>query len=134
MKYQRGRWYFQSRGPYRGENSGQSRDGNKVRASKQTYNNGDQMYYECEGREKLIVSRSRAGLFQDGKFVFVHHGSFFHQAGYRKFIDQMKKNKQIYWSCTEENNSVRIICPKKKKREREQENVLHTEWQQTSCT
>ena len=55
----------------------------KVRAAEQRYMNGDLVFYKGEGREKWLGPGKV--VFQDGKVVFVRHGSVFvgyHQTDY----------------------------------------------------
>ena len=47
----------------------------KVRAAEQIYTNGDMVYYKREGKEKWLGPGKV--IFQDGKVVFVRHGSVF---------------------------------------------------------
>lgn len=47
----------------------------KVRASEQVFNNGDSVFYKLEGRERWLGPGKV--VFQDGKVVFVRHGSVF---------------------------------------------------------
>ncbi|KAL5015625.1 hypothetical protein ScPMuIL_007295, partial [Solemya velum] len=47
----------------------------KIRSSDQTFNNGDQVYYKREGREKWLGPGKV--VFQDGKVIFVRHGGVF---------------------------------------------------------
>ena len=48
---------------------------NKVRASKQVFENGDRVFYKREGKERWLGPGKV--LFQDGKVVFVRHGAVF---------------------------------------------------------
>ena len=48
---------------------------NKVRASEQVFENGDRVYYKREGKERWLGPGKV--VFQDGKVVFVRHGSVF---------------------------------------------------------
>ena len=47
----------------------------KVRAAEQIYANGDMVFYKREGKEKWLGPGKV--VFQDGKVVFVRHGSVF---------------------------------------------------------
>ena len=47
----------------------------KVRAAEQIYTNGDMVFYKREGKEKWLGPGKV--VFQDGKEVFVRHGSVF---------------------------------------------------------
>ncbi len=47
----------------------------KVRASEQTYSNGDRVYYKREDSDRWLGPAKV--VFQDGKVVFVRHGSVF---------------------------------------------------------
>ena len=47
----------------------------KVRVSEQFFNNGDNVFYKHEGKERWLGPGKV--VFQDGKVVFVRHGSVF---------------------------------------------------------
>ena len=48
---------------------------NKVRASEQIFENGERVFYKCEGKERWLGPGTV--VFQDEKVVFVRHGSVF---------------------------------------------------------
>ena len=49
----------------------------KVRASEQVFHRGEKVYYKLDGRERWLGPASV--LFQEGKVIYVRHGSFMHR-------------------------------------------------------